>query len=209
MKQIVTPHGMDMSHPGATHPLAIEAHEQIDSIIHDINHDHDRMLGAIPENVFKNVWLPFFAGICNHYNVNLNMWLSIAKNPYNEVKVVDDVTGVELYRVPAYLSNQGLQPTRSHRGEQTTYGLVNAIKIASTMANNSPAQAQEFAVRSLEQHIANMETTNVDVLGTIRRWNEIFMRYGLPPVFNLEPTEPGIQQPQSAQTFEPDEWESL
>ena len=131
----------------------------------------------MPESVFVAGYLPLFCGEDNpRYNVTFDMWKTYAGGVFNEVIVIDD-TGKELFTVPplfdrAYITTLVKEQTRS---------LTDVITTAEQYALIHPVKGNAYLDRELSNR-ALLMNSSMNVSSNVKRWNEIFRRYGKPEI---------------------------
>jgi hypothetical protein len=127
---------------------------------------------TIPEDVFVNVFLPFFANIGNPYGVTIDTWLGrVARSETNSVGVLDK-NGLELYRVPPMYDISVLVANRDKPS------MYNDVMLANQIAAISPVDAENHITNAL---MDKMDFRDVGATGAnnISSWVDIFKRYNL------------------------------
>lgn len=184
--------------------------------IKQIHADMQRDRPSIPEDVFKHVFLPFFAGTPKEelkYKVDIGNWLAVAGNVFQEVDVVDPA-GTVLFAVPPVMDRHANMPNQSEEAG-TIPSLMMTVE---QLRMRSPRQAAAFMDRHLTNQATAMFNPN-NILPFLRRWNEIFVRYGYKPLLELkgETTQAAgvdkqatpVKQEQSALPEDEGDWETL
>lgn len=138
------------------------------------------MINTIPEEVFRNYYLPCFAGFVNPDNWIVN-WIQVAGSPMAEVSVVDQ-NGQEVFRVPPLLaSSKAFLINRA--------GSLNDIFSRQELLKNSLGNTHaEYVFQQLGHKSEEIDhSVSQDAL---QRWKVIFNAYGI--VFNT-PNTPQAQ----------------
>jgi hypothetical protein len=130
-------------------------------------------LNKIPESLFVNYFLPFFAGQASSPNWVIE-WIAIAGSPMARVAVFDDNTQEVLYIVPSLLNTQNL--ILPNRGANFAAVFNNY----SQMSNNLPVQGLNFLIKALNDKNEEL-LKNIDFNESTKTWKEIFQRYSLIP----------------------------
>jgi len=135
----------------------------------------------LPEDVFKTVFLPFFASDeTNPYNVNWGNWETVAGGGavggrFKAVDVVDEAGNV-LFTVPPMIDRDGVHPIANGAN-----GTMNAIEHSRKLELLHPSQGEAYRremFASKHQEMLNRITNE----NHRRVWNEIFIRYGREPL---------------------------
>jgi len=133
----------------------------------------------IREDIFVNVFLPFFAGEENKYKVGLGNWETVASNGglpgglYREVEVVNDENEV-LFSVPPIYDRDGIKPVKLS-DRISLEGLFEQAKLLALIKPNLAVNQQN----SIFSHLLTKMTNATDKTAEyIKRWNDIFLRYG-------------------------------
>lgn len=158
-----------------------------------VNNDRPRL----SERIFVGVFLPFFAGDTErHYpQANLTMWVGrVAGNAYREVDIVD-AQGQVLFAVPPVFDRSALDPQRSK--QENSVPLSHVVASAQLYSNLSPAMGEQHIRAELTKRALVMRVP-ANVLAHVRRWNEIFTRYGRPPMVELEAAAPATEDGKTA-----------
>ena len=128
---------------------------------------------TIPENVFAEAFLPFFAGDHERkHDVNLGHWHGIAgKSPFNAVDVIGK-DGVVLFTVPPIADRDVINSTSE--GEVS---LKHVILSFQQYNNVMPSQGKLY----LENQMARrdlIKRASPRMLRQLRAWDSIYRRYG-------------------------------
>lgn len=150
---------------------------------------------TMPEVIFVDVFLPFFAGDENpkYKDVSLVTWLNAISRPqmddlpvnakpvnklFQEVDVTDNA-GRVLFTVPAGLDADGITPTTQTEGLP---GMTHLVKTYKLYLNNSQAQADNYLNAELSRRpLIHQVPENVAKNLTV--WNGIFKRYNRPEMY--------------------------
>ena len=152
----------------------------------------------IPEHVFVNVFLPFFAKLPSaDPRVNLGTWVNYLsrfvdqKAHLAEVIIVDE-NGTELYTVPPVASARLMNPTDKEGGSR----LYHMIQLAARRKDINPAKADQVL-----QEVVNYFDFKSPFMSEIakqyeERWIKIFQRYSILPenlntLIQNKPTDDG------------------
>lgn len=139
----------------------------------------------IPERYFAGLFLPFFAGDAEraYPQVNLVMWVNrVAGNPYHEVDVIDR-DGQVLFTVPPVFDRRAVDPQKSVQSNATPVSHV--VASAQQYTNLSPAMGDQYIRSELTKRALVMRVP-ANVLAHVESWNQIFARYGRPPLVELD-----------------------
>ena len=128
------------------------------------------MINTIHESVFRNYYLPCFAGFVNPDNWMLN-WIQVAGSPMAEVGVTND-QGQVIYQVPPLLATtKVILANRS--------GSLNDIfKRQEILKNSLGNQHNDYVFQELERKHQELDSNPLSDIA--QRWEEIFTRYGVP-----------------------------
>lgn len=141
----------------------------------------------LPERIFVNVFLPFFAG--EHeamlYDVDLNTWLNVAGSPFSEVEIINDSTGKTLFSVPAIYDREAVNAVNTEGPS-----IAHIVASSNQLSNVHPSQGEAFLNRALTGR-AMVMSVPANVRAHAGRWNEIFKRYNRPAMvaMDVNPTE--------------------
>lgn len=149
-------------------------------------------LAQLREDLFVNIFLPFFSGEENTYNVGLGNWETVAANKipganglYKEVEVVDN-TGQVLFRVPPIYDLDAINPTKL----SNTISLEDLFKQAEILALIKPQLAVKNNSLIFSRLLSKMKVNKNNSESYLLRWREIFRRYGK---YNLTPIDNDIE----------------
>jgi hypothetical protein len=172
-----------------------EIHEQLQPALAE-------MRPQLEEVKFKFVFLPWFAGDedLQYFKKDvresahakaMRVWLNVAGSPYHEVDIVDDRSGEILFTVPPLCDNTALRPAQK---DPRTGSIYNMVITMQQLQNVSHHHARHFFEAEVSKRSMGMFKPD-NLLKFVRTWNEIFTRYGRPPLLEL----PGLTSPQSAE----------
>lgn len=150
----------------------------------------------IPEEEFKRIWLPLFAGLSGPPPIE--RWLYVAGSAFTEVDVIS-ATGEKLYSVPPLLNND---PAVVERFKEIS--VSKAVEIIEVNYNYHPRVGEQKMNVLLHQRVGK-GNPKIDFAV---RMNAILDRYGLPKmelkgILSADPRNSGPRTdlPQE-QTFE-------
>jgi len=151
-----------------------EGSSDIDQAYSDL-FNQDSAPNQLPESIFVDKFLPFFAGkVHDDRSMNITThWVAVAGSPMNPVDVTDNSTGKVLYTVPSLMSTDFLRTSENLRGRKFSEIFVNARN----QANRLPVLGERVLGAQSADKLSKMkvepEKTDKD------RWNQIFNRYGI------------------------------
>lgn len=133
-------------------------------------------VAKLPENVFVNVFLPYFRGdkkFSEHPNL-LGNWYAIAGSIGSEVAIIDG-KGQELYRVPPYVNTRGIDPTHNSKRQDMSFYDIDGI--SEGLARARPMEAMRFRAEKWDDKMDALTAGAPDPASILGRWAEIFKRY--------------------------------
>lgn len=137
-------------------------------------------IAVLQEDVFVNVFLPFFAGEENIYNVGLGNWETVASNGipgarglYREVIIVD-AEGKELFRVPPIYDRSALKPIKI----SDTVALQSLFENSQLLAMIKPKLGIKNNANIFDTLITRMRVSENHAIEYLKTWNDILVRYG-------------------------------
>lgn len=122
----------------------------------------------IPEEEFKRIWLPLFAGLSGPPPIE--RWLYVAGSPFMEVDVISPI-GEKLFTVPPLLNND---PAVVERFKEIS--VSKAVEIIEVNYNYHPRVGEQKMEVLLNQRVGK-GNPKIDFAV---RMNAILERYGLP-----------------------------
>lgn len=142
----------------------------------------------LPEQIFKNYFLPHFLGLGSVSNEQwIFEWVSIAGTPMSEVRIINDVTGAELFLVPPILNSNSLLMHKSEGDIGDIFTRYDQI------SQNTPTSGLGFLISALngknQELLSSLNNTEV-----IQRWVSILARYG----YIIPTTQGQVAQQQEA-----------
>ncbi|MNU19675.1 hypothetical protein D3C71_79080 [compost metagenome] len=143
-------------------------------------------VAQLQERIFVQVFLPVFAGDeVNMYKAKISPhWINVAGNPYRPVDIVD-VRGNVLFRVPPLLDRTRLR-TSTQAGERAPRSsMSHVVASAQQYAAMSPVLGQRYLSAQFTERALLMKVP-ANVAQDIEIWNEIFKRYGRPPLVEMK-----------------------
>lgn len=160
---------------------ALAAHySSLNSSIKDVHKllvSGEAVRNTLPEDIFKNYFLPMFAGLETHPDASVGVWISIAGTPFAEVDIIDK-SGQVLFTVPPIFERNIVDPTK-----QRNLPLSVVTDTVEKMIKQSPYRAVSF----LNHHLDDI-TIKDEVLASFQqknfaRMDAIFARYNIVPVW--------------------------
>lgn len=134
-------------------------------------------VNRVPEEVFKNVFLPLFLNKETDSKASIGDWAAIAGNPFKPVDIIDS-TGQIIFRVPSIYDREVLDlKVSTERTTSTGHILVTYSQLMAL----SPARAEKYLSSQMGNKISLTNVTQ-RALDRIKAWNIIFERYGLETV---------------------------
>ncbi len=130
---------------------------------------------VFPEHLFKSVWLPIFAGVTDEINgkkVSISDWLDVAGTAMHDVDIVDK-EGKVLFSVPSLIRDTPMMSKR-HANDTMREVMSEYVNYASLHPNMGKVFMEKVMFSKIPRKPADVRY--------IRRWNEIFSRYGYPPI---------------------------
>ncbi len=133
-------------------------------------------VNTLPENIFKEVFLPYFIGEKNIVEDSqiLNTWIGIAGNPGNPVDIVNDANEV-LFRVPPLFPTDFINNT-----PERPLPYDGIIQQYETRAAVLPEVGKQFLDQALNVTKKTVMTTNTNVEKYKDMWNNVFNHYNIP-----------------------------
>lgn len=157
---------------------AVQLSDLIDDVTADFTATSTVHL-AIAEQFFVDVFLPMFAGDEHApWGATPNMWVNMAKGPFNEVNVVN-TQGELLFAVPAMVSQNAIKAIDGTGASARMQTVGNMVEMAKMYANRGPMAVQNVIKSELDKRSFLFADKNISA-ENIRRWNEIFTRYNRP-----------------------------
>ena len=146
-----------------------------DSIYKSIVTDAKADLPKLPEQIFVDYFLPFFAGQIEPADHVVN-WISVAGSPSQEVMVINNL-GVEMFVVPGLLNTRHIQRLRP----EGSLPFMSIIAMSNALNTKSPAQAHNLFIQSMLERYRQVHNSNYQPTEDELRWIEIFTRYSVMP----------------------------
>lgn len=166
----------------------------------------------MPERIFVGLWLPFFHKGQNEFypQLSFGMWAAYAGNDYREVDVIN-TKGEVLFTVPPRFDRAGIRALLKDRAKIPGGNILSVIKNAELKSRISPRDGSMYLASHLRQRAMLMGNIPPSVKVNIERWNTIFKRYGLKPLYETEEVtpEPNALSTTSSQVANNDDWELL
>ncbi len=132
-------------------------------------------IATLPENVFVEVFLPFFSGERSFDESNdiIINWISIAGNPTKEVKIVDDIGNV-LYTVPPIMDTTCIDFKNDRKGQ----AIGNIMANYELHKGQLPIVGKNYLDGSIDNRLKSLTKDSEVLTENEKRWNSIFVRYG-------------------------------
>ena len=141
--------------------------------------ENSEPLARLPEDVFVNVFLPFFAGEENIYKVGLGNWETIASNGingarglYREVIIVDS-NNEEIFRVPPIYDRTALKPIKI----SDTIALQSLFEKSQLLSMIKPSLGVKNNSNIFNALLSRMRVSETNSIEYLKRWNAIFLKY--------------------------------
>ena len=130
---------------------------------------------TLPEEVFVDVFLPFFAGEekVDSQNNTVAKWISVAGTPMAEVTIIDN-NGDTLFSVPSIFDTSVIDVVK----KDIRLGLKEIVANKEIHSRNIPAAGEKYIVNALDQKANAILRPSLVVEKNAARWNEILTRYG-------------------------------
>jgi hypothetical protein len=158
--------------------------QQIDTAITDeikqkISSVYDSLVvnqprGKIPEEIFKQHFLPYFAGekpITTESKI-MEQWISVAGTPMSEVNVINN-TGEVLFSVPSLFDTKIIDTVIKDRKSSLTDIYTNS----EVRSSRIPSEGIAYLARALTDKVQNIAGTSKVDIENKQRWETIMQRY--------------------------------
>lgn len=133
----------------------------------------------LSENEFVTKWLLTLREYMAGGEVEISIWLNTMRiSVFSEVTILD-AAGMELYKVPSIFIKQDRVLPKSISAE-----MGDIMYRAEGLNRTIPGKGDSFINNAITSHILN----NNDLPEYQKRWDAIFTRYDLEPVFNTATT---------------------
>lgn len=154
--------------------------QRIGQIQESMNFAHDSLVASqvktqLPEHVFVNFFLPFFAGrpVLPGRNV-VAEWIGVAGTPMSEVDVVDS-TGQVLFTVPAIFNTNILEIANRKAGRS----FADIFSEYELRKAGVPIAANGYLAQNLHSKASEIVKGPHDTGHIASRWATIMSRYGI------------------------------
>ena len=149
-----------------------------DEVLADLEKENHDKAPVIEETKFVKIFLPHFY---NGTNDITTAWLTVAKSVFNEVSVVSG--GEEIYRIPALCNRASERPMEV----DSDWHFITSY--ATQLSNSVPHLVQGYLTSALGGEFS----INHQGYESLKRWNEIFVRYGYQSIIpeNMVETQGG------------------
>lgn len=157
-----------------TNVLIENARDQVNNIFNSLI--VEKTNSVLPENIFRDYFLPFFAGIrpFERNSPVISEWISIAGTPMSEVDIIDGA-GRVLYTVPSLFDTDFLSIARRDPGDS----IADIYQQYDLRSNNLPQVANNYLNKALNTKLSKIKLTSNRANENLNRWNTILTRYGL------------------------------
>jgi hypothetical protein len=149
--------------------------EQIKNIHDSLTSISAQDITSLPEPVFVNSFLPFFAGQTVTSDINVSTWVGIAGNPYRSVNIVG-ANGEVLYTIPPLFDREALDPNKRQIGVSP---MQHVMKTYEQFMQLSPQRARSYLDQELAKRNLAVDARE-NIISNLHIWNAIFARYNLP-----------------------------
>lgn len=157
--------------------------QQIEEISGSMNSIYDSLVvhaphGRLPEEIFKERFLPTFAGEAPMVKDSavIAEWIGVAGTAMNEVDIIDSKGNV-LFTVPSIFDTNVLEITKRNAGES----IADIYKEFNLRHNHIPIVADKYLAESLSGKLQEITKPVADGNPNQKRWTEILGRYGKAP----------------------------
>lgn len=130
------------------------------------------MCSVLPEHIFVQYFLPYFAGQPSSRPNILAEWISIAGTPMSEVAIIDGGRNV-MYYIPPVFDTSFIAAKKS---DTMTFGQMSDQ--ANLLNNNLPVLSERFMVGAMDQKYREIAMPASVNQSNEQRWVDIFIRYG-------------------------------
>lgn len=130
---------------------------------------HRTDIPSVPESYFKSRIVPILATPAKK-EVDLTFWADIAGHPMRAIRVVDDVTGEELFVAPALMRTL-------NSSDSDGVSLNQVIHESKLRIDNHPGAGEAYLAQQLSK--VRHGSTLYDI-ESAKTWNAIRVRYGFP-----------------------------
>ena len=166
--------------PPVTDLRALMVQQRRDSDLAVINAAFDQLVdkkdrNKVPEDVFKQFFLPFFAGEAdiNKSPEVLANWITIAGNGFREVEVVDN-SGETVAIVPGVNSTLSLQTSNS------AINIHEAMRMVEIKGSQIPRRGQDYMIDVFQHKQSEMFSATADSNSeTAAKWAKVFQRFNV------------------------------
>ena len=152
-----------------------DPNEIVKHLFHALKDEQRQVQPRIPEHVFVNLFLPFFAGLDTaDPRVSLGTWVNYIGGYTLEAVVVDN-KGEELFTVPAMATARTLNPM-SHEAGRKLYHTINLA----AMRKNTQAVKSDQLLKGIKDRFDFVSEEQDQIRQENQeRWIGIYKRYGL------------------------------
>lgn len=155
-----------------------QLHDNLLELVGVLDENKKDLLNRINEDVFRDYFLPMFAGLIDDSNEERRRqaeWNYLAGTLISEVIVVDPL-GQALFNVPAMANTQIFDIAK-----KDNLSIDDIVAMGQRLENQSPIRAQQFRIQNYSDKVKSMYDSNNKRADDIARWAEIFKRYNVTP----------------------------
>jgi hypothetical protein len=127
----------------------------------------------LPEEIFKDYFLPFFIGQKTDNKNIISDWVSIAGTPMCEVDIIDPA-GKTLFTVPPLYDTNIVESINKNNKSLTE--VYNSYELKNS---HLPAVAQKYLDNELSNKIDQIRNNDETISKSTEAWNNILKRYDI------------------------------
>lgn len=158
----------------------------IKKIYADIERATESETRRISEAAFKEMFLPMFLNQdSNPHNMVLMKWAQYVGSIFHKAYVVDEKNNV-LFTVPPVVKRDAIvELGKTDNDGRPMQNVAHMIATYNQMTNIGPSAAENYLNEQLTRRLSIMKG-NQDYLDDLATWNEIFKRYGVTPIKEVD-----------------------
>jgi len=147
---------------------ASEEQKMYDSLVTGIENN------KLPENIFKNYFLPVISGVTTDQNYSKVMeeWISVAGTAMSSVDIIND-NGEVLFTTPPILDTSVINKMKNSDNDKSFTSILENYAVRNV---NFPPEAKAFLRNELNK---KLDTIGTDTPNITTNWKKIFTKYGL------------------------------
>lgn len=130
----------------------------------------------LPEDLFVTYFLPLFAGLETHPDVNIGRWVSIAGTPFAEVDIINP-QGHVLFTIPPIFERNVIDTTK-----EVEMSIKQITSTYELLLNQSPHRALSFLEHGLEKSDISKDLDKYRNANA-EKMKPIFQRYNVTPAW--------------------------